>query len=274
LTVKGLRIIKSCKQVFLETYTTVLECDWKELENQLGCTLIPADRELVELSADSILENAKESNVAFLIGGDPLSATTHTDLILRAVKLQIPYKIIHNASIINAIGSCGLQLYHFGEIVSIVFWTDEWKPTSFLDKIIENRRRKLHTLCLLDIKIKEQDDASFMKKIKTYLPPRFMSASQAAQQILESSKMLKTEDVINDNTLCVGGCRVGWNNERFIVSTLKQMSSMDLGEPLHSLVIVGQLHPLEIDFLKIHVLDESKEIVEQAVILNSEFFSK
>jgi diphthine synthase len=48
--------------------------------------------------------------VAFLVGGDPLSATTHTDLILRAVQLNIPYKIIHNASIMNAIGSCGLQV--------------------------------------------------------------------------------------------------------------------------------------------------------------------
>ncbi|CAF1552834.1 unnamed protein product [Didymodactylos carnosus] len=96
-----------------------------------------------------ILENAKVNDVAFLVGGDPLSATTHTDLILRAVELNIPYKIIHNASIMNAIGSCGLQLYHFGETVSIVFWTDNWKPTSFCDKIIDNRRRKLHTLCLL-----------------------------------------------------------------------------------------------------------------------------
>ncbi len=59
---------------------------------------------------DTILSNAREYDVAFLVGGDPLSATTHTDLILRAVQLNIPYKIIHNASIMNAIGSCGLQV--------------------------------------------------------------------------------------------------------------------------------------------------------------------
>ena len=34
-------------------------------------------------------------------------------------------KVIHNASIMNAIGACGLQLYRFGEAISIVFFTGE-----------------------------------------------------------------------------------------------------------------------------------------------------
>lgn len=59
------------------------------------------------------MANARDNDIAFLVGGDPLSATTHTDLILRAVELNIPYKIIHNASIMNAIGSCGLQVKFF-----------------------------------------------------------------------------------------------------------------------------------------------------------------
>ena len=58
-------------------------------------------------------------------------------------------KVIHNASILNAIGCCGLQLYHFGETVSIPFWSDTWEPDSFLDKIEGNMERGLHTLCLL-----------------------------------------------------------------------------------------------------------------------------
>lgn len=42
-----------------------------------------------------------------------------------------------------------LQLYTFGETVSIPFWTDTWKPDSFLEKIEGNLERGLHTLCLL-----------------------------------------------------------------------------------------------------------------------------
>ena len=38
-------------------------------------------------------------------------ATTHTDLVLRARKQGIAYKVIHNASIINAVACCGLQVF-------------------------------------------------------------------------------------------------------------------------------------------------------------------
>lgn len=51
ITVKGLRILKNCQEVYLETYTTILQVDQKTLEEHLGIQIIPADRELVELSA-------------------------------------------------------------------------------------------------------------------------------------------------------------------------------------------------------------------------------
>ena len=42
-----------------------------------------------------------------------------------------------------------LKLYSYGETISIVFWNDNWKPESFFDKIVRNRKMNLHTLCLL-----------------------------------------------------------------------------------------------------------------------------
>lgn len=85
-----------------------------------------------------------------------ISATTHTDLVIRAREMNIPVKVIHNASIMNAIGACGLQLYNFGQTISIVFFTETWRPDSFYDRVKENHQIGLHTLCLLDIKVKEQ----------------------------------------------------------------------------------------------------------------------
>jgi len=49
-------------------------------------------------------------DVALLVIGDPLGATTHTDIILRAKSLDIPFRVVHNASIMNAVGVCGLQV--------------------------------------------------------------------------------------------------------------------------------------------------------------------
>jgi len=51
----------------------------------------------------------------------------------------------------NAIGCCGLQLYNYGQTVSIVFFTETWRPDSFYQKIKANRNIGLHTLCLLGI---------------------------------------------------------------------------------------------------------------------------
>ena len=59
------------------------------------------------------------NNIAFHVL--VLRATTHTDLVLRASQENIPYKVIHNASIMNAIGCCGLQVW-FVQIIVVIFW--------------------------------------------------------------------------------------------------------------------------------------------------------
>lgn len=76
-------------------------------------------------------------------------ATTHSDLVVRAKNMGIQVKVVFNASVMNAIGICGLQLYRYGETVSIPFFTETWRPDSFYEKIQRNRSLGLHTLCLL-----------------------------------------------------------------------------------------------------------------------------
>jgi diphthine methyl ester synthase len=46
--------------------------------------------------------------------GRPFGATLHYDILLRARALNIPTDFVHNVSVMNAIGACGLQLYSFG----------------------------------------------------------------------------------------------------------------------------------------------------------------
>ena len=47
--------------------------------------------------------------------------------------------------------------------MSLVFWTDDWQPDSYFEKIERNLRNGHHTLCLLDIKVKEQTIENMMK---------------------------------------------------------------------------------------------------------------
>lgn len=54
-----------------------------------GKDVVLADRNVVESEADSIYATAKDEDVSFLVVGDPLCATTHTDLIIRARELGV-----------------------------------------------------------------------------------------------------------------------------------------------------------------------------------------
>lgn len=202
-----------------------------------------------------MLSHAENSDVAFLVVGDPFGATTHTDLILRAKEKGIKVQIVHNASIMNAVGCAGLQLYHFGETISIPYWTDTWKPDSFYDKINANRKHVLHTLCLLDIKVKEPTLESLMKKKREYMPPKFMSVSEAADQLLQIIQSKResgeTELAYDEETLFVGLARVGHDTQAIVACTLKEMKECDLGAPLHSLILPSSnLHPIEKEYLQ------------------------
>jgi len=253
ITVKGLNIIKSADAVYLEAYTSILSCGKEGLEKFYGREIIVADREHVEQNCDDFLIPAKTKNIAFLVVGDPFGATTHSDLVLRAVEMGIPYKVVHNASIMNAVGCCGLQLYHFGETVSIVFWNENWKPQSFLDKIESNLRNGLHTLCLLDIKVKEQTVENMIKRNKIFEPPRYLTVSKAAAQLLEIVEERQSDNkecLLNESTMCVGLGRVGCDDQMIKAAPLNKMVDCDMGKPLHSMIVCGKMHDLELDFLK------------------------
>ena len=179
ITVKALEVVKRAKAVYLEKYTAILMIDKERLEAFYGRPVIEADREFVEQGCDEMIAAAKptgdeDPEVCFLVVGDPFCATTHSDLYLRCIKEGVSVQVVHNASIISAMGCCGLQVYKFGEIISIPFFDGNWRPYSFYDKIKANMKQGQHTLCLLDIKVKEPTMESLARGKPVYMPPRYM----------------------------------------------------------------------------------------------------
>ncbi|KAK6115792.1 hypothetical protein DH2020_008061 [Rehmannia glutinosa] len=261
ITLRGLEAIKKCSKVYMEAYTSLLSFGitsdgLSTLEMFYGKPIIVADREMVEEKADNMLFEAQVSDVAFLVVGDPFGATTHSDLVVRAKKLGVDVKVVHNASVMNAIGVCGLQLYRYGETVSIPFFTDTWRPDSFYEKIKRNRTLGLHTLCLLDhfgldIRVKEPTLESLCRGKKVYEPPRFMTINTAIEQLLEVEQN-HMESVYNEDTTCVGMARIGCEDQVIVAGPMKQLLTIDFGPPLHCLVIVGDTHPVEEEMLEFY----------------------
>ncbi|PWY81117.1 diphthine synthase [Aspergillus eucalypticola CBS 122712] len=257
ITVRGLEIVKKAERVYLEAYTAILLVDKEKLEAFYGRPVIEADREKVESGSDEILADADKVDVAFLVVGDPFGATTHTDLVLRARELGIESKVIPNASIMSGIGCTGLQLYNFGQTVSMVFFTENWKPSSYYDRVKENVQLGLHTLVLLDIKVKEPSLENMARGRLVYEPPRYMTVAQCAGQMLETEEE-RQEGVWGPDSLAVGAARVGAADQKLVAGTLKELAEVEMGRPLHSLVLIGKrAHDLEKDYIREFAVDKA-----------------
>mmetsp|Transcript_4435 Transcript_4435/g.13115 ORF Transcript_4435/g.13115 Transcript_4435/m.13115 type:complete len:280 (-) Transcript_4435:29-868(-) len=251
ITVRGLEAVRACDEVWLESYTSVLGVDVPKLEAFYGRPVKVASRETVESECDQILRGCASRDVALLVVGDSLCATTHTDIALRAREMGATVEVVLNASVMGAVGKCGLQLYSYGQTVSIPFFEGAWRPTSFYGKIQYNRGGNLHTLCLLDIKVREQDFDVLAKTGRTvWLPPRFMTVARAVAQLLEAEET-HGAGVCGPEALAVGMARLGQPDEAIVCGTLAQLRDHDLGGPLHCLVLCApELHELEAQYLE------------------------
>lgn len=265
VTLRGLEKIQSSSKIFLEAYTSILNTNinFKErLERLYEKPIIIADRYLVENDAEQIYEPALEEDISFLVVGDPVCATTHSDIVIRAREIGVRVEIIHNASVMGAVGSCGLQLYTFGATVSIPFFETNWRPSSFYEKIKYNRGGGMHTLCLLDIKVKEPDFDAMIKRNKTdvFLPPRYMSVNVAIEQLVEVEEGMQKDGgggaYDPKETMCVGMARLGQESQCIRAGTMEELLKEDFGGPLHCFVICGEVHDLELEALKMYMVSK------------------
>lgn len=167
ISLHGKKILKNCKKIYLENYTVDFPYKKQELEKQLKIKIVDANRELVE--SEKIIDEAKEfekkkQDIALLVYGSPLMATTHMSLINKAKELRTKYKIIQSASIYDAICETGLHIYKFGKTASLPKWQKNFQPESFIDIIKENQSINAHTLLLVDIGLNFKDAKEQLKK--------------------------------------------------------------------------------------------------------------
>ena len=233
ITVKGLEAVKKSNEVYIETYTSKLQVSYEVLENFYNKQLIKATRTTIENEADKILEKAKKQNVSILVIGDPFSATTHADLVTRAKEKGVEVEIIHNASVLTAIGVTGLQLYKFGKTTSIPFEEGNYLAETPYDVLKANQSLGYHTLLLLDLRPLEE---------------KYMTVNDAIRQMLKI-EMKRNEKVFTDNTLVIGVARLGSKSSTIFYGKAKEVMQQNFGAPLHSLIVPGKLHFMEEEFL-------------------------
>ncbi|MFH1787356.1 MAG: diphthine synthase [archaeon] len=219
---QGLVAAKKCKKVYLENYTIDFPYPIEQLKEVIGKKIVVVNREFVE--SLEIVDEAKKKDVALLVYGSPLTATTHISLIEEAKNCRIKYKIIYNASVLDAVAETGLQLYKFGKISSMPKWDKEKKftPESFMEIVKENNSIKAHSLILVDIGL---------------------NFHEAVKQLINASKnKIKLNEVI----VC---SRLGARNRRIFYDYIENLKNKKIEAP-YCFIIPSKLHFVEKEFLE------------------------
>lgn len=247
ITPDMLEAISSSEEVFLEYYTSFYQTPFDELEKYIGKKIIIAKREVIESEIEEkIIGPAKDKNIALLVLGDPLIATTHTDLLLRAKEMGVKTKLFNNVSIGNFITRTGLQFYKFGKITSIPFHNEKFMPRTPYLVFIDNHKMGAHSLFLLDLDpinkkyLKAHEALEFLLKIPTIMKDE--------EEIEEKESYFLDEET--DIVLC---SRLGFDDEVIRYGTLAEIIMQDkkehFKEPL-CVIIPGDMHEMEVEFLK------------------------
>jgi diphthine synthase len=229
ITVKGMEEARSCDVLFAEFYTSKLAgANRERIEGLLGKEIRILSREEVE-KGGIILNAASAKRVGFLAGGDPMTATTHVDLRLRAEKMGIATRIVYGVSILTAAaGLVGLQSYKFGRTTSLPFPQERFFPTSPYEVVHENRMMGLHTLILLDIEEGGEE----------------MRAKDAMKYLLQLEEKEQKRAFTEETFVCVVS-EVGSPNALARCERVSELLGMDLGPPLHCLIVPADLHFME-----------------------------
>jgi len=228
MTQRAIGLLQDMDKRYLEGYTATLPNDQeRKLEEVVG----PWERVMrpqIEDAVD-ILEQAERKKVAIMVVGDPMQATTHVDLVVRAKEREIPVTIIPGISATTlAVTSSGLQSYRFGRQVTLPYAYGNYLPTSPLRYILDNQSRNLHTLVLLDL------DPTGLGIEK----PIHMSPSIAGQILLQmSEKWNEDNEEVNVNAWGVIVLSdLGTNRSRVYSTTIAELEGMVDGR-VHCLIL-------------------------------------
>ena len=217
ITLKAVDAIKKCKIVYLERYTSI----GSDVGRIVNKNIIEIDRDFLE-DGKEILERAKTDDVAVLIYGDVLFATTHISLVLDAEKQNIKVEIIHGISVFNYLGDIGLIMYNFGKTASISF-NESNVPFQILE---QNLKLGMHTLILLDLDPKNN---------------KFFSINNALEYLIQKGM---------ENRLVIACCRLGCKDAFIKAGKAKELLKIDFRNYPQCLIIPGDLHFIEEDALE------------------------
>ncbi|MDG6901028.1 MAG: diphthine synthase [Nitrososphaerota archaeon] len=234
ISVEGLDEMKAADVALLEYYTNPHDPTLVgELERQGVKNLTVVDRAFVE-DGKPIIEEAKSKRVVLAVPGDPMIATTHSELRVRAIKAGIPTGVIHSATIATAAASSsGLHFYKFSRTVTIT--RESVRKLSQAYQILhQNLLEGAHTLLLLEYDVATGEG---------------VSPGDAMRGLLAAEANFKL-GVVTSSTFALVLSRLGSKSESCTAGTFGELEGRNFGEAPHSVAVPGALHFTEVEAIE------------------------
>ena len=265
ISLAGLDAIKASDTTFFERYTSPPSPTLvRDLEAATGKTVSVVAREYVE-DGKAILERASASKVVLAVQGDPMIATTHNDLRVRATSRGIRTSVIHGATIPAAAASeSGLHYYKFGGTITFTRESASHHQDVY-QRIHRNLLEGQHTLLLLEYDVERGEGVE----------PAFVF-----ERLLDAEKNFKRE-VLSEGTLAVVLGRVGMKDEAVVGGLMGSLRERSFGPPPHCVIVPGRLHFTEEEALetvlkldKADIVDNSAGVKRTAQVLIPRYVEK
>ncbi len=227
VSIRGIEVCKKADKVYAELYTAKWGGSLERLSQMIGKDILLLKRSDLEENVGRILQEAKVRDVAILVPGDPLAATTHHHIIMEARVSGIRTKIIHSSSIFTAVSVCGLSIYNFGRTVTVAKPQENYHPVSYYEEIAKNFSQGLHTLLLLDID---------------------MDVCEALKILMDIDKE-KGKNLFSPERKIIVASRLGSENEKILYARINRLLGESLPPPA-VLILPGKLQFFEKEFLE------------------------
>lgn len=209
-----MEVCKNC-ELYVDRFTSLVgDRTTDYITEQTGRRVTELTREDMEENAADIVKRASTKDIAILIGGDPLIATTHKILYIEAKRQRVRTEVVHANSIMTtAIGESGLDFYRFGAPCTIPKWSQHYSPISFYEKIASNFRNGEHTVLLLD----------YDSKTRTTLPIK-----EAIGTLLKAEESYK-KGIISSKTKIILLHNISLDDGKVMLTTIEKAAATEPG---------------------------------------------
>jgi diphthine synthase len=248
ISLAGVDAVRVSDLTYFERYTSppspTLVAD---LEAAAGKKVVTVGREFVE-DGKEILERASASKVVLAVQGDPMIATTHNDLRVRAASRGIHTSVIHGATIPAAAASeSGLHYYKFGGTITFTLASASHHQDVY-QRIHRNLLEGQHTLLLLEYDVEKGEGVE----------PGFVF-----KRLLDAEKNFK-RGVLSEGTLAVVLGRVGMKDEEVVGGPMGSLCERRFGPPPQCVIIPGRLHFTEEEALAAILKLDKRDVVDNS----------